>query len=315
MLVDRKTHKKMINMVLCIIAAIVFSVLGIFSAKYRLLAKEALKCVFKMITLKPCDTGLDDRLKAQIVSELLKLSPQAARIVNKYFVIFSWILVILTFASFAYMIYGAYNFYYFGNCDGPNATGACILNTITGDYGRFSSPRDLIGPNTTLGITAGNSSAKIIVTEFGCFTCPYTKNAEPLVQDLIKKYGNEIYYVFKPFPLPNHKNSFDVAKAVLCANKQGKQWELRNKVFEKQEACVSDGKIAIKDIAANTTLNMTIFNQCFDNGVTEKELNGYISEGKDAKIYATPTFFVNGKPLVGPKTFDEIEKMIKEAGG
>ena len=41
-----------------------------------------------MITLKPCDTGLDDQLKAQIVSELMKLSPFAAKIVNKYFVVF-----------------------------------------------------------------------------------------------------------------------------------------------------------------------------------------------------------------------------------
>lgn len=302
-------------MVLCIIAALVFSILGIFSAKYRVLAKEALKCVFKMITLKPCDTSLDDRLKAQIVSELMKLSPNAAKMVNRYFVIFSWILVILTFASFIYMVYGAYNFYYYGNCDGPTATGACILNTITGDYGRFSSPRDLIAPTTKLGITAGNTNAKITVVEFGCFTCPYTKNAEPLVQELLKKYDNQVYYVFKPFPLPNHKNSFDVAKAVLCANKQGKSWELRNKVFEQQEACVSDGEVKIKEIAANTTLNMTLFNQCFDKGETEDELNSYISEGKTSNIYATPTFFINGKPLVGPKSFEEIEKLIKQEGG
>ena len=268
-----------------------------------------------MITLKPCDTGLDDQLKAQIVSELMKLSPFAAKIVNKYFVVFSWILVILTFASFAYMIYGAYNFYYYGNCDGPTATGACILNDLTGDYGRFSSPRDLIPPTTKLGIVAGNNSAKITVIEFGCFTCPYTKNAEPLVQELLKKYSDKIYYVFKPFPLPNHQNSFDVAKAILCANKQGKQWELRNKVFEKQEACVADGEVKIKELAANTTLNMTRFNQCFDKGETETELNGYIAEGKASNIYATPTFFINGKPLVGPKSFDEIEKLIKQEGG
>jgi glutaredoxin len=296
-------------MVLCFVALFVFAGMSIFSAKYRPLAKEAFECVFKTIMLKPCDTGLDDRIKAGVVSGLLKASPATARFTNKHFTFLSWIFVVLTFASFFYSVFGFYNFYFYGNCDGPESTGVCILNDLTGDYGRFSDPKDLIAPTSLDGIVAGTPDSETVIVEFGCFVCPYTAKAEPTIQQLLEKH--DIYYVFKPFPLPNHDNSYEAAVAVLCADKQDKSWELREKVFEQQEVCSVDGSIAIKQLAQNAGLNMEEFNKCFDNNETAAELDIYIQQGKDAHIYATPTFFVNGKPVVGPKSLEEFEEELK----
>ncbi|MFH1261169.1 MAG: thioredoxin domain-containing protein [Candidatus Micrarchaeota archaeon] len=299
-------------MVLCIIAAIVFAVMSIFSAKYRPLAKEGFRCVFRTIMLKPCDTGLDERIKAELVSGLMKYTPGGARFANKHFAMISWVFVILTIASFGYTIYGFYNFYYYGNCDGPQSAGVCILNDITGDYGRFSEPKDLISPTNLDGITAGDPNSTVTVVEFGCFSCPYTGQAEYTMKELLD--DNKIYYVFKPFPLPNHEGSYDSAIAVLCANKQGKQWELRQKIFAQQLVCAEEGgQINIKELAADAGLEMQQFNQCYDNRETATELDGYIQQGKDANIYATPTFFVNGKPVVGPQSLVEFEKIIDGA--
>jgi len=293
-------------MVLCIIAFFVFAVMSIFSAKYRPLAKEGLKCVFKTITFKPCDTGLDDRIKARLVSELLRFSPGAAKALNKHFVIFSWLLVLLTVGSFAYSAYGVYNFYVYGNCEGPGSTNACVLNDITGDYGRFREPGLLIPPTTYDGLTAGNPDGSIKLVEFGCFTCPYTKKAETAVADLLERYDDQIYYVFKPFPLPNHNNSFEAAQAVLCARDQEKETEFREEVFKQQDVCREDGTLAIKTVAENAQLDMAKFNECYDNNVTSAELVSYINEGNASHIYATPTFFLNGKAIVGPKTTDQF---------
>ncbi|MFH0737606.1 MAG: thioredoxin domain-containing protein [Candidatus Micrarchaeota archaeon] len=301
-------------MVLCIIAFFVFAVMSIFSAKYRPLAKEGLKCVFRTITFKPCDTGLDDRIKAEMVTGVLKYSPLAAKILNRHFTLFSWIFVMLTIGSLAYTMIGIYNFAYFGNCDGPSSANACILNDLTGDYGRFSEPKDLIAPTDFSGISAGNPDASVVIVEFGCFTCPYTGKAESTVAELLREYDGRVYYVFKPFPLPNHNNSRDAALAVLCANRQGKQEELRQEIFRQQEVCSTDGSIAIKQLANDAGLNMTAFEGCFDNLETEAELEGYIQQGKDSHIYATPTFFINGKPLVGPRPIEEFRNAIDEAG-
>jgi protein-disulfide isomerase len=300
-------------MVLCIIAFFVFSVMSIFSARYRPLAKKGFECVFRTITLRPCDTGLDDQIKAEIVSSALKKSPPAARIINTHFFLLSWIFVILTIGSLAYVAYGAYNFYYYGNCDGLLASGACILNDITGDYGRFSEPKDLVPPSDLSGITAGNPDAGVVIVEFGCFTCPYTGKAEPVVLQLLEEYKDSVYYVFKPFPLPNHNYSFDAARAVLCAERQGMEWQLKEAIFAQQEVCAAEGHLAIKELAVEAGLNMSEFNRCFDQNETGAELEKFVQQGKDSHIYATPTFFINGKPIVGPKPIEEFRKEIEEA--
>lgn len=298
-------------MVLCIIAFFVFAVMSVFSAKYRPLAREGLRCVFRTVTFKPCDTGLDDRIKADMVSGLLRFSPPAAKILNRHFTLFSWVFVLLTVGSLAYSAYGFYNFHYYGNCDGPQSVNSCILNDVTGDYGRFGEPRDLIAPASLGGISAGEAGAAITIVEFGCFTCPYTGKAEQTVQQLLAKYNGSVHYVFKPFPLPNHKNSYDAARAVLCASRQGKEWELRGEIFRQQETCSVDGSIAIRQLAQDSGLDMADFDRCYDGNETAAELEGYIQEGRDAHIYATPTFFINGKAAVGPKTLEQFECAMK----
>ena len=50
---------------ICFVALIVFGILGIFSAKYREIAREAFSCVFLKMTLRKCDSRLDERLRAQ----------------------------------------------------------------------------------------------------------------------------------------------------------------------------------------------------------------------------------------------------------
>ncbi len=302
-------------MVLCIIAFFVFAFLSIFSAKYRPLAREGFECVFRTITLRPCQTGLDDRIKAGLVSGVLAHSPFAARLLNRHFTLLSWLFVLLTLASAAYLAYGVYNFYYYGNCEGPDQTGACIINDLTGDYGRFSEPKDLLAPTSLDGMAAGNQSAKVKIVEFGCFTCAYTKKAEGTVQQLLSEFNGSIYYVFKPFPLPNHAYSSDAARAVLCANRQGKQLALREAIFSHQEACADQGTLAIKQLAGQSGMDMSAFNSCFDNNETGAELSAYIEQGKQSHLYATPTFFINGKALVGPRPMEEFRKAIQEAGG
>ena len=299
-------------MAICVLAFFVFAFLSIFSAKYRPLAKESFRCVFRTLMLKPCDTGLDERIKTKVVGALLKRHKGTAKFVNRHFTLLSWIFVALTFVSFAYSAMGVYNFYVYGNCNGPDSTEACILNDITGDYGRFSSPQELIPPSNLSGLSEGNPEAKVKVIEFGCFTCPYTKKAEPIVKELLKEYGDEIYYVFKPFPLPNHENSKPAAKAVLCAAEQGKQWELRDAIFKTQELCITNGSLAIDAAAKSAGLDMELFEACMQSEEMEEELNAYIEQGKEAHIYATPTFFINGKPIIGPKPIEEFKKAIDE---
>ena len=108
-------------MVICIIALVVFSFLSIVSARYRPLAKDAFKCVFLMIQLKPCNVGLEEKIKAKVTSKLMVI-PSLARFFYKNFKIISWLFTISFFASLLYSAYGIYNLLAIGRCDQNSAS-------------------------------------------------------------------------------------------------------------------------------------------------------------------------------------------------
>ena len=113
---------------ICIVALVVLSILGIFSAANRKLAKEAFDCVFKRITFRVCDTGFDEKARIKILAKISKISPFFAKKINKNFEIFSWILFVLMISSAIWTGYGVYNFYMYGSCNGLNQTGICVFD-------------------------------------------------------------------------------------------------------------------------------------------------------------------------------------------
>jgi len=210
-------------MVLCFIALPVFLVLSIFSAKYRALARRAMDCVLKTATLRPCDTGLDEEIKAASIAGIMKVSPAAASFVNRHMEALSVVFVILMLLSVVFTAEGLYNYWAYGNCNGPQG-GYCPISDITN--------AELKAPTTVSGIFAGNQSANVTVIEFGCYTCPYTKAAEAGVRDLISAYGDRMSYVYEAFPIQEHPYSREAALAGLCANDEGKYWNTAQRFLQ-----------------------------------------------------------------------------------
>lgn len=111
---------------ICILALIVFGILGIFSATHRVLAKEAFNCVFRRLTFRKCTTGLDERLKSQITGLFMRKSARAASFVYKNFEIISWMFTIILIVSLIFSSISIYNLAKYGSCD-PHSTN-CIFN-------------------------------------------------------------------------------------------------------------------------------------------------------------------------------------------
>jgi hypothetical protein len=111
---------------ICIVALVVFSFMSIFSAKYRVLAKEAFKCFTSMVTFKPCEVGLETRIKSKATSKLM-FSPSLARAFYKNFKIISWAFTLTFFLSLAYSLYAIFNLVVYGTCS-PGEP--CVLTSL-----------------------------------------------------------------------------------------------------------------------------------------------------------------------------------------
>lgn len=113
---------------ICVLSFVVFSILGIFSAKYRELSMEAFECLKSTFKNEPCETGLDDRVQATVVGKVLDYSPRLGKLLNNHFQAFSWIMVIILVISGFLAAEGVYNYIVYGNCNGPEAVVGCSIN-------------------------------------------------------------------------------------------------------------------------------------------------------------------------------------------
>jgi hypothetical protein len=121
---------------ICLLALVVFGILGIFSATHRKIAVEAFDCVFRRLTIRKCTSGLDKRLKSQITGKLMRKSPRLAKFTYGNFEAISWVFTALMVLSLVYTGIGAYNYVVYDNCNGAHSDEFCIFNPA--DSGKAS---------------------------------------------------------------------------------------------------------------------------------------------------------------------------------
>lgn len=85
--------------------------------------------------------------------------------------------------------------------------------------------------NYGTGPIKGAANAKIKIMEFTDFECPFCERAFPTVEAIMKKYEGKISLEYRSYPLPFHPLAQKAAEGALCANDQGKFWEMHDSMF------------------------------------------------------------------------------------
>ena len=109
---------------------------------------------------------------------------------------------------------------------------------------------------------------------------------------MLGKYPKDVKLVIKHFPI--HSFARKAAIAALAAGKQGKFWEIHEKLFANQKE-LSDAKV--ETIAQELGLNMGQFKQDLKDSGIGSLIDRDFNDGLQANIRGTPTIFVNGKLL------------------
>ena len=297
-------------MVICIIALPILAILGLFSLRYRTLAWEAFYCLFRTMAFKPCNTGLDNRIKSKFTAKLM-WSPPIARGFYKYFELLSWIFVILMLASAVASGYGLYNYARYGNCNGPDNNAFGIFNptgvhtqetcSVFGVQGVINASNVKIEGYPTIG--RGDFG---ILHEYGCYSCPYTKQAEPVVRQLLENYPG-LKFVYHDVPLEIHNFSVEAGEAAICAGEQGKYWTYHDLIFDREGELENGSFVAF---ANALDLNISEFNKCLASNSTLEEVEKYKSDAIEVGIYGTPTFIFEDESLVGPQSYKNLKNLI-----
>ena len=154
----------------------------------------------------------------------------------------------------------------------------------------------------------GNPASLITIIEFGDFKCPACKAAHPVINEILNVYNTSLYY--RNFPLPMHGEiSFLSSEAAECANEQDKFWQYHDILFENQDNL---NKENLKSYAKEIGLDEEQFNNCLDSEKYKQEVEKDINDAKDLGVKGTPTFFINGRKVLGADK-EKIKQIIEEA--
>jgi protein-disulfide isomerase len=153
------------------------------------------------------------------------------------------------------------------------------------------SKDDLLLSNTSV---LGSRDSQITLVEFSDFQCPACKMYQPIVDEIVKKYGDKIIFGYRHFPLPQHTYGEKAAIAAEAAAKQGKFWEMYNYLFLNQDTLSDDTVLSgAESIGLDSTLFM---NDLKSDYIKEKVLKDK-QDGARLGVNSTPTFYLNGEKL------------------
>lgn len=153
----------------------------------------------------------------------------------------------------------------------------------------------------------GPEKAPVVVTVFSDFQCPYCAKVSPLVDQVLAQYPKDVKMVHKNFPLRNHQFAMPAAIASLAAHRQGKFWEMHDKIFENYSA-LDDTKFV--ELANTLGLDMDKFSKDSKDPQLLQEVQADLQDGIKAEVRGTPTMFVNGR-RVNTGGLDGLKALIE----
>jgi protein-disulfide isomerase len=158
----------------------------------------------------------------------------------------------------------------------------------------------------------GPADAPITIVEFSDFSCPFCRQwHQEVSQELFDAYPGQIRFVYKDFPIvQGGRAGFLAAQAAHCAGEQGAYWEYHDALFSGDYALDSPG---VSQITEDLGLDLERFKECMTEARYADEVRDDFEYGVSLGVSSTPTFFINGTPLVGAQPLARFMDVIDAA--
>lgn len=169
---------------------------------------------------------------------------------------------------------------------------------------------------TSLARTKGNPKATVRITEYMDFQCPACAKGSLFLSQYVREHPERILLEVKYYPLDNmHPHAIRSARYAECAAREGKFWPFHDMVEAKQPEWkgLINADPAFQQIAKDAKIDLNRLNQCLSDDGVKDIVSKEKAEGASLGVTSTPTYFVNGKMVVGTKSLEE--ELQKQFGG
>ncbi|MDP3478323.1 MAG: thioredoxin domain-containing protein [Desulfoprunum sp.] len=133
--------------------------------------------------------------------------------------------------------------------------------------------------------------------------------AGPTVKQILQTYPGKIRLVIKNYPYKYRDFARVAAEASLAAKDQGKYWEMHDILIARSPKL---DRVSLIAYAGELGLDVNKFSESIDSGKHAKEIDGDVQLAESIDLFNTPTFYINGRQVVGERPFDYFKKIIDE---
>ena len=162
--------------------------------------------------------------------------------------------------------------------------------------------------NTQRAPSIGSEKARVTIIEFSDFQCPFCRNSQTALREILKSYKNDVKLIFKHRPLEIHSLAFLAAQAAFCAGEQTAFWPYHDALFVTEDLSAD----FFRKLAAELNLDRARFNLCLTSTASQQAVQADASEAQRLGINSTPTFVINGKVVRGVLTVDEFKAAVEK---
>lgn len=190
-----------------------------------------------------------------------------------------------------------------------------LIDTSTDPWGRVNMGAVSLDDRPTL----GPADAPVTIVEFADFECPYCAHAFSVIETLVNTtYKGKVKVIYKNYPLNAHLWAPKAAAAAECARLQNPAafWEFA-RYFYTNQGTINPKNLQqqVNKLASAQKLDQPSLKACMDSPQTEVRVKQDQNDGNSIRVTSTPTFFVNGIPVVGLPDAKVLEFVVNSELG
>lgn len=157
----------------------------------------------------------------------------------------------------------------------------------------------------------GDPNAPVTIIELSDYTCPYCGKFEAeTYPDILKEYiqTGKVRFGYMHFAILGPMASIS-AQAAECAAEQERFWDYHAKIFLNQRSLSNE---TLQQFAVELGLDAAQFSECFASEKYAANVEADTALARSLGAQSTPSFVINGQPLVGAQPFDVFKQVIEQ---
>jgi protein-disulfide isomerase len=195
--------------------------------------------------------------------------------------------------------------------DDPQTVLYGLPGAQAGNESPAAAPAKPVDVDTSGSPAQGPADAKVTMVEFVDFECPFCgRYAHDTLPRIRREYGDRIRYVSRQFPLEIHPDAPAAARAAVCAQEQGRYWQLHDLLFAHQDAL---GRRDLVRYAQQAGIDAAPFASCLRSDAAEALVQHDLADGRRYGVTGTPAFFVDGRLISGAQPYEQFKAALDAA--